>query len=70
MSNILNITVKVLAFLGSPRRGGNTELLLDSVLNGAQSEGVDVEKIYVHSKNLQLGIILHIFQIKNLHGRT
>lgn len=46
------MTVKVLAFLGSPRRGGNTERLLDSALKGAQSEGADIEKIYVHSKNI------------------
>lgn len=46
------MTFKVLALLGSPRRGGNTERLLDSALNGAQSEGADIEKIYVHSKKI------------------
>jgi len=47
------MTVKVLALLGSPKRGGNTDRLLDSALKGAQSEGADIEKIYVQSKNIQ-----------------
>lgn len=45
--------VKVLALLGSPKRGGNTERLLDEVLRGAKSEGADIEKIRVHAKDIQ-----------------
>ena len=33
-----------LGILGSPRRGGNTELLLDSALKGASSAGSEVVK--------------------------
>jgi len=37
--------MKVLGISGSPRRGGNTELLLDRALEGARERGADVEKI-------------------------
>jgi multimeric flavodoxin WrbA len=33
--------------MGSPRLGGNTDLLLDAALNGAQSRGAEVEKITI-----------------------
>jgi multimeric flavodoxin WrbA len=36
---------KVLGIAGSPRRGGNTETLLDQFLDGAEEAGADVEKI-------------------------
>jgi multimeric flavodoxin WrbA len=39
--------VKILGIMGSPRIGSNTDLLLDEVLEGAQSEGAEVEKIVV-----------------------
>lgn len=39
--------MRVLAIMGSPRIGGNTDLLLDEALRGAQSEGAEVEKIIV-----------------------
>jgi len=38
---------KVLAILGSPRRGGNSEALLDAAIEGAQAAGAEVEKIAV-----------------------
>lgn len=37
--------MKVLGILGSPRRKGNSELLLDECLKGAKSQGAEVEKI-------------------------
>lgn len=40
--------MKVLAIAGSPRRDGNTDLLLSEFLKGAQSKGADVRKIYVN----------------------
>jgi len=40
-------SVKVLGLFGSPRRGGNTELLLEEALKGAESEGADVERAYL-----------------------
>ncbi len=37
--------MKVLGIMGSPRVGGNTDLLLDEALKGAQSRGAEVEKL-------------------------
>jgi len=39
--------MKILGIMGSPRSGGNTDLLLDEALKGAQSRGAEVEKISV-----------------------
>jgi multimeric flavodoxin WrbA len=39
--------MKVLGIMGSPRIGGNTDLLLDEALKGAQEQGAEVEKITV-----------------------
>ncbi len=41
------MALKVLGLAGSPRRQGNTELLLDRVLDGAASRGAETEKIVV-----------------------
>ena len=37
--------MKVLGIMGSPRIKGNTDLLLEEALNGAESQGAEVEKI-------------------------
>jgi len=37
--------MKILGICGSPRRGGNTELLLDRALSGARGSGARVKKI-------------------------
>lgn len=37
--------MKVLGISGSPRIGGNSDIMLDSALEGAKNSGVDVEKI-------------------------
>ena len=39
---------KVLAVVGSPRKKGNTDLLVDEMLKGAASLGAKTEKIYLH----------------------
>ena len=39
--------VMILALNGSPRKNGNTELLLDGLLKGARSHGADVVKLDV-----------------------
>jgi len=39
--------IKVIGILGSPRRGGNTEILLDSALAGAVEKGAEVEKVLI-----------------------
>ncbi len=44
--------MKILGLSGSPRRGGNTELLLDRALEGAKERGADVEKIVLSALNI------------------
>jgi len=39
--------LKVLGIMGSPRLGGNTDLLLDEALQGARSGGAETEKITI-----------------------
>ena len=39
--------MKVLGLFGSPRRGGNTDLLLEEMLKGAQSKGAEIERIFL-----------------------
>ena len=41
--------IRVLGISGSPRRHGNTETLLDAVLEGAREVGAEVEKIVLRS---------------------
>ncbi|UCE24149.1 MAG: flavodoxin family protein [Candidatus Zixiibacteriota bacterium] len=40
-------SVRVLGIVGSPRKRGNTDILVDEVLAGAREEGADFEKIYL-----------------------
>jgi multimeric flavodoxin WrbA len=42
------MAIRVLGILGSPRRGGNTEILLDEVLSGARSQGAETEKLILN----------------------
>lgn len=44
--------MRVLGISGSPRRGGNTDLLLAEVLKGAASRGAEVETIVLNNLNL------------------
>jgi len=39
---------KVLGIVGSPRRGGNTDLLVDEILKGAKENGAETETIFLH----------------------
>lgn len=45
--------MKAIAFNGSPRRGGNTEILLSKVLEPIQSAGIETELINIGSKPLR-----------------
>ncbi|GFP32106.1 hypothetical protein HKBW3S42_00411 [Candidatus Hakubella thermalkaliphila] len=45
--------IKVLGIAASPRRGGNTDILLDRVLEGAASRGAEVEKVVLRSLNIE-----------------
>ena len=41
---------KVLILSGIPRKGGNSDLLCDEFLRGAQESGNEVQKIFVRGK--------------------
>ena len=44
--------MKVLGILGSPRVGGNSDILLSQALAGAKEAGADVEKIIIDRKSI------------------
>lgn len=44
--------MKVIAFLGSPRKNGNTELLLNSTINGIKEKGYDVMVFNLNLMNI------------------
>jgi multimeric flavodoxin WrbA len=44
--------MKVIGILGSPRIGGNSDILLSQALAGAKDAGADVEKIILDRKNI------------------
>jgi multimeric flavodoxin WrbA len=46
------IKMKVLGIMGSPRVGGNSDILLDEALAGAKDAGAEVEKIILDKKKI------------------
>jgi multimeric flavodoxin WrbA len=40
--------MKILALVGSPRIGGNTDILVDQILKGAKTQGHTSEKLYLY----------------------
>ena len=45
--------MKILALYGSPRKDGNTDILLDEFLRGAESAGATVTKKYLRDMHIQ-----------------
>lgn len=45
--------LKVLGIVGSPRKAGNTDILVSQVLKGAESKGASQEKIYLDDLQMQ-----------------
>lgn len=45
--------MKVLALIGSPRKGGNTDIMADEVLRGAGDGGAETSKIYLDNHNVR-----------------
>ena len=41
------VSVNVLGIYGSPRKGGNTDLILDKILEGSRAAGAEINSIYV-----------------------
>lgn len=44
---------KVLALMGSPRKGKNTDTLLDYLLDGIKENDVEIKKIYIKDKEIK-----------------
>jgi len=45
---------KIMAVIGSPRKGGNTEILTDKVIEGCRNKGeVEVEKFFIMDKDIK-----------------
>jgi multimeric flavodoxin WrbA len=44
---------RVLGIVGSPRRGGNTETLVDEVLRGAEEHGAETEKVILNELDIR-----------------
>jgi multimeric flavodoxin WrbA len=44
--------MKVLGIVGSPRRGGNTEILVDEVLRGAEEAGAQTDKVILNELHI------------------
>ncbi|MBT9159337.1 MAG: flavodoxin family protein [Dehalococcoidia bacterium] len=44
--------MKVLGIAGSPRRGGNTDLLLEQAVAGARGAGAETEVVVLHGLNI------------------
>ncbi len=45
--------VRVVGIMGSPRIGGNTDILLDAALEGARDAGADVEKVILEKLDMR-----------------
>ena len=46
--------MKLMAIIGSPRKGGNTELLINQVIAGCRSKtAVDLETLFVVEKKIE-----------------
>lgn len=45
--------MKVIGFVGSARKGGNTEILVNKVLEGAAERGAETEVVYLHNLNIK-----------------
>lgn len=44
--------MKILALIGSPRKQGNTDILVDEILRGAEMKGYSAEKLYLYDYDI------------------
>ncbi len=44
--------MRILALIGSPRRGGNTDIIVDQILTGAREKGHATEKVYLYDQDI------------------
>lgn len=46
--------MKIMAIVGSPRKGSNTDLIIDKVIEGARSQAeVEAEKVYIYESDIK-----------------
>lgn len=45
--------MNIFALVGSPRKAGNTDLVVDAVIDGARSQGHAAEKIYLYGLDIR-----------------
>jgi multimeric flavodoxin WrbA len=48
-----SIMKKILAVIGSPRKGGNTDILVQKMVEGAGSKGSQIETLYLGGLNIR-----------------
>jgi len=53
MTNASNAKKKVLVLLGSPRKKGNSAILAEEIVKGAESQGANVETLYIHGMDIK-----------------
>lgn len=53
MWGLIKLEKKVIALAGSPRRRGNTGLLLEAAVKGARDAGAEVEVVYTNSLKIK-----------------
>ncbi|CEN23929.1 flavodoxin family protein [Paraclostridium sordellii] len=44
---------KIIAFMGSPRKNGNVDTILDEIIKGANDNNVEVKKFYINDMNIK-----------------
>lgn len=47
------MSISILGLMGSPRPGGNTDILLDALLSHAQTQGATTEKLLLYALNFK-----------------
>jgi len=52
LGNKIEQSIRILGIIGSPRRGGNTEILIDEILKGAGEAGASTGKIALGELNI------------------
>lgn len=45
--------MKILALMGSPRKGSNTDLLVDKVMEGARTKGHSTDKLHLYDQDIR-----------------
>ena len=44
---------KIVAFIGSPRKNGNVDTIINEIIKGINSNNVDVKKYYLNDMNIK-----------------